>query len=165
MDETLFHRPIEQVQKRFEEATDIKKRARLLVDRELRPGEDLHELLQRAVTARQGHEPVRDLRHERFALVHGTDHAQLRETLVADLLLEERLRDHADYLPVSREGGVGSQIHEPHLAAAVDEAHAPVSCGGAESLRHLSVNRAHPLARAAKDANALHKKAPFLLVS
>src|SRR5688572_6610878 len=46
------------------------------MDAELAPREDLDELLQRADPARHGHEAVRQLSHQRLALVHGVDDLQ-----------------------------------------------------------------------------------------
>src|SRR4051812_50227681 len=88
---------------------------------ELRPREDLEQLLERADAARERDEGVGELGHQGLALVHGADHAQVAEALVADLEIEDLLRDDADDLAARLERSVGDGAHHPDLATAVYE--------------------------------------------
>ena len=96
--EALLHGVVEEGDERLVVAGHVDQPERLGVDAELRPGVDLEELLERADAARQRDEGVGELGHERLALVHGADHPQVVEAGVADLEVEDRLRDDPDDL-------------------------------------------------------------------
>jgi len=65
---------------------------------ELPPGKHLDDLFERSEAAGQGDKAIGQHSHQRFALVHGIDDVQLGQAAVRDLLLLQRLRDHADDL-------------------------------------------------------------------
>ena len=96
--EALLHGVVEEGDERLVVARHVQQPQRLGVDAQLRPGVDLEELLERADAAGQRDEGVGELRHERLALVHRADHAQVVEAGVADLAVEDRLGDDADDL-------------------------------------------------------------------
>ena len=83
-------------------AAHVEQAERLGVQPELRPGVDLEQLLERADPARQRDEAVRELGHQRLALVHRADDVQLGQPGMGDLPVDERLRDHADHLAARR---------------------------------------------------------------
>ncbi len=76
MKDSLLH-PLEQSEQRVPIAVDIHEHDRLGVLAELRPGELLDELFQRAETAGQRHEGVGLDEHQMLALMHVVDHDQL----------------------------------------------------------------------------------------
>ena len=126
------------------------------MDAELLPGEDLDQLLERADPARQGHERVRELGHQRLALVHRLHDVQLGQAAVGDLAVHELLRDHADDLAAGLQRGVGQRAHQADRRAAVDDADAAADERPREVLGRLQVDRVRPEARAAVDADGLH---------
>ena len=69
------------------------------VEAELAPGEQLEQLVERAGAAGQRDHGVRELGHQRLALVHRLDDVELRQAGVGDLGLNEPIRDHADGFP------------------------------------------------------------------
>ena len=76
-DEALLAHPIEQHQQRVPEPIDIGEHDRLLMLLELRPGELLDELLERAEAARQRHESIGAHEHQVLSLMHVVDHDEL----------------------------------------------------------------------------------------
>ncbi len=91
---------------------------------ELRPRVDLEQLLERPHPAGQRDEAVGELGHQRLALVHRVDDAQVREARVGDLAIDQRLRDHADRVAARVQHRVGDRAHQPDARPAVDEADA-----------------------------------------
>ena len=71
--EALGHAVVQEPQQRVEVTAYVQETARFRVHAELGPGEDLEQLLQSPETARQRDEPLRELGHKRFPLVHGAD--------------------------------------------------------------------------------------------
>src|SRR4051794_10815616 len=147
---------VEEAHEPVEVAAHVEEPERLGVQPELVPGVDLEELLERPDAAREGDEGVRQLRHQRLALVHGVDHAQLAQRRMADLAIHERLRDDADDAPARLERGVRHGAHEPHARAAVDHLDAALGEPQAEVARRRPVREVRAGARPGEDADALH---------
>ena len=133
-DEALVHRMAEEGEEVVEVAVDVEDAAALVVDAELRPGDRFHELLAGAEPPWQHDERVRQLGHERLALVHGRDHVEIAEGAVRDLVPGQGLGDHARRPSACRDGSVGHHAHQPDRGAAVDEADATLGQPGAEAL-------------------------------
>jgi hypothetical protein len=93
--EALGHAVVEERRQRAVVARDVEEPERLGVQAELRPREHLEELLERPDPAREHDERVGELGHERLALVHRADDAQVVEPRVADLEVEDLLGDDA----------------------------------------------------------------------
>src|SRR5580704_16144682 len=87
------------LEQRIVVSIDIEYAARLALYAELRPSQHLEEFLPRPVSAGQSHERVRKIRHERLALMHRADNAQLRQSHVGNFPVGESLRDHSDNVP------------------------------------------------------------------
>ena len=68
--EAFLNRVIEEGDERGVEAVDVQQPERFGVQAELRPRCDLDDLLDRAETARECDEAVRQLGHQRLAFVH-----------------------------------------------------------------------------------------------
>ena len=66
---------------------------------ELRPGEDLEQLVGRPEAAGQGDEGVGAVGHDGLALVHRLDHDQFGQPAVGQFLLHQEARDDADRRP------------------------------------------------------------------
>ena len=113
---------VEEAQQRGVVAGGVEHRGRLVVDAELRPGDGLEELVERAEPTGQHHEGVGRVGHRRLPLVHGVDHPQLGEARRGPPLLLERGRDHAQHLAARGQHRVGQHPHQAHVAAAVDQA-------------------------------------------
>ena len=122
--EALGHRVVEERREAVVEAAHVQQPAGLAVHPELRPGDDLEELLEGAQPAGQREEAVGQVGHQRLALVHRVDGAQVGQAEVGDLALEQRLRDDAGDLAAGLEHRVGQRAHQPDARAAVDQADA-----------------------------------------
>src|SRR5215213_10477009 len=68
--ESLLNLGINHRQQTVPETGDVEQRARLGVQAELRPGQRLEELLERAISTRKRQKSIREARHQRFATVH-----------------------------------------------------------------------------------------------
>src|SRR4051794_6793248 len=121
---------------------------------ELRPREDHEKLLERADPAGERDERVGEVGHQRLALVHRAHDAQVGDALVADLEVEDRLRDDADDLAAGLERRVGDRAHHADLPAAVDEAHAALGERPAGARGGVEVDRVGAPVRPAEDAEA-----------
>ena len=84
-DEPLGNRVIEERGELVVEARDVEQTERLGVQPELRPCRHLDDLFDGPETAGQRDEPVAELLHHRFAVVHRRDDVELGQTVVADL--------------------------------------------------------------------------------
>lgn len=89
---------------------------------QLRPGEDLKQLVKGAKAARQGDEGLALLDHEQLAFVHGLDHEHIGEVRVLELASIEEVRDDAGDLTTCGQGGIGHGTHHAHAAAAIHKA-------------------------------------------
>ena len=96
---------IEQRAERVPEALDIGDQDRLLVAAELRPGELLDQLLQRADAARQRHEGVGALEHDALALVHVAGDDPLLHARQHVLAVDQEVRNDAGHHPAMVEDG------------------------------------------------------------
>ncbi len=122
----------------------------------LEPGERLEKFLQRPDAAGQRDEPVTEIGHELFAIVHGGDDVELRHAAVAEFLFHQRGRDDADDLTARAHGCVGDHTHETDMAAAIDEPDTLRGKHRPELRGSLAMARVRPLRGAAIDADALH---------
>ena len=98
---------------------------RLRVKAELGPGDRLHQLVQGPEAAGEHDEAVRELVHQRLALVERLDHVELGQAAVRDLALLEEARDDPDHASPRRQRRVGDDAHQADLAAAGDELDRP----------------------------------------
>ena len=112
---------VEERQQRRVVALDVEQAAGLLVQAELRPGEDLAELLERAEAAGQRDEAVREIGHALLALVHRGGDDQFGQAVVGQLLAPQPLRDDADRLSAGRKHRLGHRAHHANAAAAEDK--------------------------------------------
>jgi hypothetical protein len=129
---------------------------RLRVQAELRPREDLEQLVERAEAAGQRHERIGELAHRGLALVHRADDAQLGQAGVGDLPVDEGARDDADDAPSRRERRVGRLAHQADARPAVDELH-PRACDLRPQIaRRRRVARANAGPGPAEHADPLH---------
>jgi hypothetical protein len=126
VDETGRHGAIDQFAQRSEEPGHVEDAARLVVNAELRPGENFEEFVQRPVAAGQHDESVRRVGHRRLALVHGLHDPEAGQARVRDLLRGERAGDHAVGRAASCQHCVGHHAHQAHRGAAVHQADATV---------------------------------------
>ncbi len=85
---------IDERAQRVPEAFDVDDHDRLLVAAELRPGQLLDQLLQRADAARQRHEGVGPLEHHALALVHVAGDDPLLDPHQHVLPVDQEVRDH-----------------------------------------------------------------------
>src|SRR5690349_4540678 len=102
MDEALLDRALDERMERIEVSGDVEDADRLRVETELRPRDDLEELLEHPEPTRQGDEAVRERGHFGLPLVHARDDAQLGHAVVCDLLRRERTWDDAHDLAARR---------------------------------------------------------------
>ena len=103
-------------------AAEVEQQHRLGVVAELAQGHDVEDLVERAEPARQCDERVGFARSELLALEHGGGDAQLGQVALADLAVEQPLRDDAQDRAAGRQGGAGGDAHQADLAAAIDQA-------------------------------------------
>ena len=155
-DEALRDRVVEEGDEARPVAAHVEQAERLGVQAELGPGVDLEQLVERAGPARQRDEAVREVGHQRLALVHRVHDVQLAQPRVRDLAVDERLRDHADDLAARGERRVGDRAHQADARAAVDEADARAGERAAERRGRLRVVRVGAGARPGEDAEPSH---------
>jgi hypothetical protein len=127
----------------------------LVVERELLPGDDLEEFVERPEAARQDGEGVRHLEHELLALVHAANHPQVADAVMSDLLVMEMRGDDAGDAAVAGEDGVGDATHQADPAAAVDQLDAGAGERATELVGGGAIVRQAAFRRAAIDAKAL----------
>ncbi len=125
--ESLARGVVEVSDERTEEPADVERTDRLAMEPELRPRQDLGQLLERAETARQRQERVGQLGHDGLPLVERRDDPELRDAAMGQLPIDEARRDHAGHATAGRQRRVGDRAHQPEPAAAVDELD-PASC-------------------------------------
>ena len=153
MHEAGLHRAVEERTQRVEVAVHVEDRARFGVNAQLRPGEHLEELVQRAVAARQHDERVRRVGHRRLPLVHRLGNAQAGQAGVGDLLGGERAGDHAVRFAPGVEHGVRYGAHQADVTAAVDQADAALRKHAAEGGGGCGERRSVARIRAAVDCD------------
>src|SRR6266576_4118190 len=144
---------IEQGAEWVPESFDVQNQNRLLVAAELRPGELLDELLERADAAWQRDEPIGAVEHRLLAHMHvGCDDDLLRaaQRLLAVL---QKLRNNAGDVPAVVEHRSCDSTHQPARAAAVDETHAVDRQNFAEAARGIHESGVGSRAGPAIDAN------------
>lgn len=147
---------IEVRQERIVIPGNVQKPARLPMQPELSPGHDFAKLFQRPVPAWECHKGVRQLSHQRLPLVHGPDNAEVRESAVGQLLVHERLGNHANDFAALCESGVGHDPHQTDVPTAIDEPKSAPGDGGAQFLRGPGEGREQTLVGAAKDTHSFH---------
>ena len=139
----------------------VQKATRLLVKTELGPGEHLEELLQGPHSSRQGDEAVGDVRHQRFALVHRIDHAQVRDPGVCHLHLVQRSGNHTHHLAAGVEHGVRRSLpSDRRRPPPKTRAEAARRERSAEPPGSIGVIRSDTPIRTAEDTDPLHRTAP-----
>src|SRR4051794_5692469 len=143
-------------------AAHVEQPERLGVQAELIPGVDLEQLLERPHAAGQRHERVRELGHQRLALVHRVDHPQIGQPGVRDLAVDQRLRDHADHAAAALQRRVGDGAHQTDARAAVDELDATLREPVAEIDRGGAIRDVRPRAGPGEDADLLHARQRIL---
>ena len=120
-DEALGHGVVEERGELGVVAAHVEQPERLGVQPELRPGVDLEQLLERAHPARERDEPVRELGHQRLALVHRADDPQVGSPRWAISRSTSACGITPTTSPPRVEHGVGDHAHQPDVRAAVDE--------------------------------------------
>ena len=129
---------------------------RLRVEAELGPRDRLHQLVQGPEAAGQHDEPVRELVHQRLALVQRLDNVELGEAAVRDLALLQEARNDPDHASPRRERRVGDDAHQADLAAAGDELDRPRRERTPELGRSSRVAGIVPRGSTTEDADATH---------
>ena len=117
---------------------------------ELLEGEGFQHFLERAEAAREGHEGVAPLVHERLAVSEPVGDHELREARVAHAELQERLGDDPGDRAAVSEDCPRETAHEAHASASVDEPPAAPGELRPEFLGRGEVLRVHAVARAAE---------------
>jgi len=135
---------------------DVEEADRLGVQAELRPRQDLTQLVERAHAAGQHQEGVGERGHERLALVHAADDAKVGDAAVRQLAIDHRRGNHAGHAPTTRQHGVRGDPHQPDVGPAIHQL-APASRERAsEGGRRLGISRIVAGARAAEDRDPRH---------
>jgi hypothetical protein len=127
------------------------------VESELRPGVDLEQLLEGPDPAGQRDEGLRQLRHQRLALVHRADHAHVGHVAMGDLPVHERAGDHADDLAALGDHGISERAHQAHAAASVDDPDPVGHEQAGEFHGRLGVLRTRAGAGSAENADSPHR--------
>ena len=137
-------------------AGDAERDDRLVVPRELAPGDDLHGLVQGAEAAGQHHEGVRALEHHALARVHVVDHHELRQVRMAQLELHEETGDHPGDLASVAERRAGEDAHDADSSAPVDEPDAAFGKTLPERLGGSGEGGIGPVSGTAEDGDGTH---------
>ncbi len=98
----------------------------------------------------------KEVGHERLALVHGADHAQLGQPGVGQFAIHQGLGDNADHLATAGEHRVGEHAHQSNVSATEDQSQ-PAPCHPRAQLASARGVLVPPAdAGAAEDTQALH---------
>lgn len=111
----------QEVEKGLIKAFGIDDPDRLTVLFEFEPGHLLKEFLVGPDAAGEGDKGVGEFAHERLALMHGVDHAEIGKFGMNDLEAVHEMRNDADNGAVGIQAGICDGPHEAGAAAAVDE--------------------------------------------
>src|ERR1035437_7343904 len=156
LQKSLLHRMVEHRQQGSVIPQDIQDAAGLRVQTELSPRHDLAELLQSSESARQCHECVRQVSHERLAFVHRVHNVKFRQSLVPDLALHKVFGDDSHCLAARPQHRVREHTHQTHVAAAVYQADVAPCQFHCKLLGGSAVLGAAPLTGAAENADSFH---------
>src|ERR1043166_2943652 len=117
---------------------------------ELRPTEHLEELFHGANAPGHGNKPVRQFRHHRLALVHGTDNAQIRKPAVGNLSADQRVRNDSGHMPPELQHRICHHVHQPNVSASVDEPIAAIDKRPAKRSSRIGILGAGAMPRSRK---------------
>src|SRR5689334_1256900 len=165
LDELLRHRVVEHLQQMVVVALDVQNPAGLALQAELGPSQNFAELFESTVAPRHGDKGIRQLSHQRLALMHGFDDPQVGHFGMRHLFGDQRMRDDADDLAAGRTSRVRQYSHQSHVSAAVDNGDSTGNQATRQRSGNRSVSRTRTWARSAKHANAfdhrhfIHKSA------
>ena len=154
--EALGDGRVEEGQEAAPVVADLEEADRLGVQAELRPGQDLAQLVEGAHAAGQHQEGVGERRHQRLALVHAADDAEVGDAAVRQLALDHRRRDDAGHAAALRQHGVRGDPHQPDVGPAIHQLAPASRQRAAERGRRLGVGRVVAGARAAEDRDPGH---------
>lgn len=118
--ETFRYGAVEKPKQRIEISVDVQKSARLCMHAQLRPREDLDNLLDRSESARHGNECIGEVEHHRFSFVHRSDDVQFRQAAVR-YFVGKKLRDYTDRGTACFHDGICDFSHQSDLSSPVDE--------------------------------------------
>ena len=139
----------------FQKPSMFSKHDRLGVAAELRPGELLDELLERAEAAGQRHEGIGLGEHQLLALMHVVDHDQLLGLDQHMLPLAQEAGNDAGDMAAMMDHRTGDLAHQAEAAAAIDEPDARLRQDAAEGVGGLEKCRVLARPGAAIDTDAL----------
>lgn len=111
LEEPFGHGVVQELKQMVVVALDVQNAAGLALQSELVPGEDLAELVERAIAAGQGNESIGEFGHKGFALVHGPGHAQVRQTAMRHLACHQVTGHDADDFSAGLQNGIRELAH------------------------------------------------------
>src|SRR3989304_6931937 len=99
----------------------IEQANRFCMQSQLRPGNNLKELIEGAETAGHCDKGARKFRHHSLSLVHARYEVEFRQTIMGKLFGREGVRDHTDDFSLFFQNSVRNDRHQTNAASAVDE--------------------------------------------
>src|SRR3989304_6811961 len=101
----------------------IEQANRFCMQSQLRPGNNLKELIEGAKSAGHCDKGARKFRHHGLSLVHARYQAEFRQTIVGKLFGREGVWNHPDNFSLFFQNSVCNDCHQANTASAVDEAY------------------------------------------
>ena len=121
-DESLVDQMLYQCEQRGVEMVDVEQADRFSVDADLRPGDDLEQLIERPKAARERDEGIGEIGHQHLPFVHAANLMHVRHLGVCVLTAKEAAWHHANDLAALREHRVGKHTHQAAAATAIHSA-------------------------------------------
>src|SRR5260370_18174014 len=123
---------------------------------ELRLGDNLEEFVKCTKAAGKCDKPMREIRHQRLALVHTGHFMQLGQPFVCHLPAKQRTRYDPNHFSSTGQYRICHHSHQPHASPSIDQSQPTSKHLLTKRTCRLSILLAHPRIRPGKHTNTPH---------